>query len=57
MVLEALSAANAATSTGAFAEIHRGQPGDPRGSTQDNLAADADSRRASAEQRAPVARQ
>jgi hypothetical protein len=37
VVLHADSSANPATATGAFAEINRGAPGDPRGSSQNNL--------------------
>ena len=37
VVLHADSSANPATATGAFAELNRGAPGDPRGSSQNNL--------------------
>jgi hypothetical protein len=42
VVLQAPSFANPATPTGAFGEIHRSNPltGDPRGSSQNNLAAE-----------------
>jgi hypothetical protein len=35
-----LHAAAGASGTGAFTEIHRGTPGDPRGSSQNNLVAE-----------------
>src|SRR5207237_108708 len=38
VVLQAASSAG--TLTGAFTEIHRGTPGDPRGSSQNNLVAE-----------------
>src|SRR3954468_2681357 len=38
VVLHADSAADPATPTGTFGEIHRGQPGDARGTAQNNLA-------------------
>jgi hypothetical protein len=37
VVLHADSSTNPATATGAFTELHRGDPGDPRGSSQNNL--------------------
>ena len=37
VVLHADSSTNAATATGAFSELHRGDPGDPRGTSQNNL--------------------
>jgi hypothetical protein len=37
VVLHAASPTNEGTSTGAFSELHRGTPGDPRGSSQNNL--------------------
>jgi hypothetical protein len=38
VVLHADSATSPATATGAFTQLHRGVPGDPRGSAQNNLA-------------------
>jgi len=38
VVLHADSATNPGTATGSFSELHRGVPGDPRGSSQNNLA-------------------
>jgi hypothetical protein len=40
VVLHASSSTSPATPTGAFTEIHRGAPGDPRGSSQNNLVAE-----------------
>ena len=40
VVLHANSSTSPATPTGAFSEIHRGAPGDPRGSSQNNLVAE-----------------
>jgi hypothetical protein len=37
VVLHADSSTNPGTATGAFAQLHRGAPGDPRGSSQNNL--------------------
>jgi hypothetical protein len=37
VVLHAASSTSFGTATGAFAEVHRGAPGDPRGSSQNNL--------------------
>src|SRR4029078_7366184 len=37
VVLHADSSTNAATATGAFSELHRGAPGDPRGSSANAL--------------------
>jgi hypothetical protein len=37
VVLHADSSTDAATATGAFSELHRSPPGDPRGSSQNNL--------------------
>jgi hypothetical protein len=40
VLLQAASSANPATPTGAFTELHRSTPGDPRGSSQNNLVAE-----------------
>jgi len=40
VVLHADSSANSATPTGAFSELHRSTPGDPRGSSQNDLTAE-----------------
>jgi hypothetical protein len=40
VLLKAASSANPATPTGAFGEIHRSTPGDPRGSSQNDLTAE-----------------
>jgi len=40
VLMQAASSANPATPTGAFSEIHRSMPGDPRGSSQNNLVAE-----------------
>jgi hypothetical protein len=40
VVLHADSSKSAATPTGAFGELHRGDPGDPRGSSQNDLTAE-----------------
>jgi hypothetical protein len=40
VVLHATSSSDAAIPTAAFSEIHRGAPGDPRGSSQNNLKAE-----------------
>jgi len=40
VVEQATSSKNAATPTGAFTEIHRGQPGDPRGSSANALSSE-----------------
>jgi hypothetical protein len=40
VMLHATSSSNTATATGAFSEIHRGAPGDPRGSSQNGLTAE-----------------
>jgi hypothetical protein len=40
VVLQAASSANPAIPTGTFSEIHRSLPGDPRGSSQNDLTAE-----------------
>jgi hypothetical protein len=40
VMLHADSSTNAAAATGAFTELHRGDPGDPRGTSQNNLVAE-----------------
>jgi hypothetical protein len=40
VVLHASSSTNPATPTGAFSELHRGAPGDPRGSSANSLTAE-----------------
>jgi len=40
VVLQAASSSNPAIPTGSFTEIHRSPPGDPRGSSQNDLTAE-----------------